>query len=53
MATFKQYQKKNGDNAWQFQAYLGTHPVTSERIKTTRRGFKTKKKPNLHFHDYK
>ncbi|MET1942811.1 site-specific integrase [Enterococcus faecalis] len=47
MATFKQYQKKNGDNAWQFQAYLGTHPVTSERIKTTRRGFKTKKEAQL------
>jgi integrase len=47
MATFNQYQKKNGENAWQFQAYLGTHPVTNERIKTTRRGFKTKKEAQL------
>ncbi|MGM0200234.1 tyrosine-type recombinase/integrase [Enterococcus sp. AZ149] len=47
MAKFIQYQKKNGKNAWQFQAYLGTHPVTNERIKTTRRGFKTKKEAQL------
>ncbi|MGX7236254.1 site-specific integrase [Enterococcus phoeniculicola] len=47
MATFKQYQKKNGKSAWQFQAYLGTHPVTNERIKTTRRGFKTKKEAQI------
>lgn len=47
MATFTQYQKKNGKNAWKFQAYLGTHPVTNERIKTTRRGFKTKKEAQL------
>ncbi|EGO8312104.1 site-specific integrase [Enterococcus faecalis] len=47
MATFKQYQKKNGKNAWQFQAYLGTHPVTNERIKTTRRGFRTKKEAQV------
>lgn len=47
MATFKQYKKKNGKNAWQFQAYLGTHPVTNERIKTTRRGFNTKKEAQV------
>lgn len=47
MANFTQYQKKNGKTAWQFQAYLGTHPVTNERIKTTRRGFRTKREAQL------
>lgn len=43
MANFKKYQKKNGQEAWQFSAYLGTDPKTGKRIKTTRRGFDTKK----------
>lgn len=43
MANFKKYQKKNGQEAWQFSAYLGTDPKTGKRIKTTRRGFETKK----------
>lgn len=43
MANFKKYTKKNGQEAWQFSAYLGTDPKTGKRIKTTRRGFDTKK----------
>lgn len=43
MANFKKYQKKNGQEAWQFSAYLGTDLKTGKRIKTTRRGFETKK----------
>lgn len=43
MATFKQYNKKDGSKSWSFQAYLGTDYVTKKPIKTTRRGFKTKK----------
>lgn len=43
MANFKKYVKKNGQEAWQFSAYLGTDPKTGKRIKTTRRGFDTKK----------
>lgn len=47
MATFKQYQKKDGKKAWQFQAYLGTDPITGKSIKTTRRNFRTKKEAQL------
>lgn len=43
MATFKQYEKKNGTKAWLFQAYIGIDEVTGEKKFTTRRGFKTKK----------
>lgn len=43
MANFKKYTKKNGQEAWQFSAYLGTDQKTGKRIKTTRRGFETKK----------
>lgn len=43
MANFKKYTKKSGQEAWQFSAYLGTDPKTGKRIKTTRRGFETKK----------
>lgn len=47
MATFKQYEKKNGSKAWQFQTYLGSDPITGKPIKTTRRNFKTKKEAQL------
>ncbi|WP_251865453.1 site-specific integrase [Enterococcus malodoratus] len=47
MATFEQYQKQDGSNAWQFQAYLGINPVTGKSVKTTRRNFKTKKEAQL------
>lgn len=47
MATFKQYEKKNGTKAWLFQAYLGTNEATGKPVKTTRRNFKTKKEAQL------
>lgn len=47
MATFKQYEKKDGTKAWQFQAYLGKDPITGKSIKTTRRNFRTKKEAQL------
>ncbi|UDM74023.1 site-specific integrase [Vagococcus fluvialis] len=47
MATFKQYDKKDGSKAWQFQAYLGINQTTNKPVKTTRRGFKTKKEAQL------
>lgn len=47
MATFKQYEKKDGSKAWQFQAYLGINQTTNKPVKTTRRGFKTKKEAQL------
>lgn len=47
MATFKQYEKKDGTKAWLFQTYLGTDPITGKEIRTTRRNFKTKKEAQL------
>ncbi|HFE9852876.1 TPA: tyrosine-type recombinase/integrase [Enterococcus faecalis] len=47
MATFKQYEKKNGSKAWLFQTYLGADLITGKPIKTTRRNFKTKKEAQL------
>lgn len=47
MATFKQYEKKDGTKAWLFQTYLGVDPLTSKEIRTTRRNFKTKKEAQL------
>lgn len=47
MATFKQYEKKNGSKAWQFQSYLGIDSTTGKPVKTTRRGFNTKKEAQL------
>lgn len=47
MATFKQYEKKNGTKAWLFKGYLGTDPITGKEIHTTRRGFSTKKEAKL------
>lgn len=44
MATFKQYTDKKGNNKWKFQVYLGVDYVTGKEIRTTRRGFETKKK---------
>lgn len=43
MANFKQYTKKDGTKLWQFQAYLGTDPITGKPVKTTRRNFRSKK----------
>lgn len=47
MATIKQYVKKDGSKAWQFQSYLGINPKTGKPVKTTRRNFKTKKEAQL------
>lgn len=43
MATFEQYKKKNGSTAWLFRTYLGVDESTGKQIRTTRRGFRTKK----------
>ncbi|HGF7540205.1 TPA: tyrosine-type recombinase/integrase [Enterococcus hirae] len=47
MATFEQYKKKNGEKLWKFQTYLGVDPLTGKQVRTTRRGFKTKKEAQL------
>ncbi|WP_086348061.1 tyrosine-type recombinase/integrase [Candidatus Enterococcus clewellii] len=47
MATIKQYTKKDGSKAWQFQTYLGINQATGKEIRTTRRGFGTKKEAQL------
>ncbi|MDQ8229684.1 site-specific integrase [Enterococcus faecium] len=47
MATFEQYKKKNGKKLWKFQTYLGVDPLTGKQVRTTRRGFKTKKEAQL------
>ena len=47
MAIFKQYQKKDGSKAWLFQAYLGVDEVTGKEVRTTRRGFESKKAAQL------
>lgn len=46
MATFKQYEKKNGSKAWFFQAYLGMDPQ-GKQYQVTKRGFATKKEAQL------
>lgn len=43
MATFKQYELKNGTKKWMFNTYLGINPVTGKPIKTTRRNFISRK----------
>lgn len=47
MATFKQYTKKDGSKLWQFQTYLGIDDASGKEIRTTRRGFKTKKEAQI------
>ncbi|MFW3654578.1 tyrosine-type recombinase/integrase [Vagococcus fluvialis] len=47
MAVYKQYQKKDGSKAWLFQAYLGVDEVTGKEVRTTRRGFSSKKAAQL------
>lgn len=42
MATFKKYTK-GGEKYYMFQVYLGKDKLTGKEIRTTRRGFKTKK----------
>lgn len=47
MASFTQYKLASGKKKWSFQAYLGTDPDTGERVKTTRRGFDSKKEAQI------
>lgn len=47
MATIKQYAKKDGSKLWMFQTYLGINQATGKPVKTTRRGFNTKKEAQL------
>lgn len=47
MAKYEQYTKKDGTKAWMFQAYLGLNPTTGKEVRTTRRGFETKKEATL------
>lgn len=47
MAIYKQYSKKDGSKAWLFQAYLGVDEVTGKEVRTTRRGFESKKAAQL------
>lgn len=47
MAVYKQYSKKDGSKAWLFQAYLGVDEVTGKEVRTTRRGFSSKKTAQL------
>lgn len=47
MATIKQYAKKDGSKLWMFQTYLGINQATGKEIRTTRRGFSTKKEAQL------
>lgn len=47
MATFKQYTNKKNEKLWLFQIYLGVDEATGKEIRTTRRGFKTKKECQL------
>lgn len=43
MATFKQYQTKDGKKLWLFQVYLGKDKATGKEVRTTRRNFPSKK----------
>ncbi|MEA0564467.1 site-specific integrase [Lysinibacillus irui] len=45
--TSIQTYKKDGKNFYMFQIYVGTDPLTGKRLKTTRRGFNTKKEAQL------
>lgn len=47
MATFKQYEKRDGSTLWMFKAYLGIDPDTGKRINVTKRGFQSKKEARL------
>lgn len=43
----KKYQKKNGDTAYMFKAYLGIDPLTGKKMSTTRRGFKSSQEAKI------
>ncbi len=40
----KPYQNKKGETLYSFQIYVGINPVTGKKLKTRRRGLKTKEK---------
>lgn len=52
MTNIKRYTKKDGTSAYMFNAYLGKNPLTRKKKRTTRRGFKTKKKQMLRYLNY-
>ncbi len=43
------YKLKNGETRYQFQIYLGVDNLTGKKIKTYRRGFKTKQQARLKY----
>ncbi|TPR12613.1 tyrosine-type recombinase/integrase [Apilactobacillus timberlakei] len=47
MASIKSYTTKNGDKRYRFQLYAGLNAQTGKVMKTTRRGFKSKKEATL------
>lgn len=47
MADIKKYVKKNGETAYKFSVYTGIHPLTGNKSKTRRHGFKTKREANI------
>ncbi|MFC6314775.1 tyrosine-type recombinase/integrase [Lapidilactobacillus achengensis] len=47
MASFKQYELKDGTKLWKTDVYVGINPQTGRPKHTVRRGFKTKKEASL------
>lgn len=47
MASFKQYETKDGTKLWQLQIYGGIDPQTGKPKRIKRAGFKTKKEASL------
>ncbi|GEL14042.1 tyrosine-type recombinase/integrase [Lapidilactobacillus mulanensis] len=47
MASYKQYETKQGKKLWKFDIYLGTDLQTGKPKHTVRRGFNTKKEASL------
>lgn len=43
----RQYAKKDGSKAWLFNAYLGLDPLNGKEVKTTRRGFSSKREAEM------
>ncbi len=47
MTKIQKYKKKDGSTSYMFQAYLGVHPQTGKKRRTTKRGFKTMKEAKI------
>lgn len=47
MATYERYKLKSGETRWLVKGYLGLDPKTGKEIRTTKRGFKTKKSAEI------